>query len=98
VDILYKKPVIGWGTLIFETTGGHSIDALPSAENGARVRDVLLDLIHWTREEATAPAASQFADGADPADRLKRLKELYDAGVIAEDEFSEKKAELLRLL
>ena len=38
------------------------------------------------------------ADTRSPAQRLKELKELFDAGVLAEDEYKTKRAELMKLL
>lgn len=42
------------------------------------------------------PAASTAAAAPDPFKSLERLKDLYDKGVITEDEFKAKKAELLK--
>jgi membrane protease subunit (stomatin/prohibitin family) len=47
-------------------------------------------------QQAQKPAAP--ADTRTPAQRLKELKELFDAGVLAEDEYKEKRAELMKLL
>ncbi len=46
---------------------------------------------------AAAPAAPP-ADTRSPAQRLKELKELKDAGVLEEDEYQAKRAELMKLL
>jgi membrane protease subunit (stomatin/prohibitin family) len=46
--------------------------------------------------EPAAPAAA--ADTRTPAQRLKELKELFDAGVLEEDEYKAKRAELMKLL
>ena len=42
-----------------------------------------------------APSGSRPADTQDPYERLRRLKELLDAGVITQQEFDREKAELL---
>ena len=42
---------------------------------------------------ATGPALN--LDGGDPLERLERLKELLDAGVLTEEEFAEQKRKLL---
>jgi hypothetical protein len=41
------------------------------------------------------PSGSRPADTQDPYERLRRLKELLDAGVITQQEFDREKAELL---
>ncbi len=41
-----------------------------------------------------APAATQ----PDPTERLRKLKELLDAGVLSKDEYDTKKAEIMKLL
>jgi membrane protease subunit (stomatin/prohibitin family) len=46
--------------------------------------------------QAAAPAAP--ADTRTPAQRLKELKELLDAGVLTDEEYKEKRAELMKLL
>ncbi len=45
---------------------------------------------------AEAPAAA--ADTRSPAQRLKEIKELLDAGVLTEEEYKAKRAELMKLL
>ena len=43
---------------------------------------------------ATAPAATQT--GSAPADRLRKLQELRDAGLLTQDEYETKRAEIIR--
>lgn len=47
----------------------------------------------WLEAPSSEPAASE-----GPADKLKKLKELLDAGIISQDEFDEKKAPLIQEL
>ncbi|WP_426754065.1 SPFH domain-containing protein [Myxococcus sp. Y35] len=49
------------------------------------------------RPPEPAPAAAP-ADTRSPAQRLKELKELKDAGVLTDDEYNAKRAELMKLL
>ena len=42
-------------------------------------------------------ARIQSSDNDIPTESLKALKELHDTGVISEEEFNEKKKQLLRL-
>jgi hypothetical protein len=77
---------------------------LPAAKNGADVRNQLLALIHWAREQAapapTANAPTSAPVVAEPSvtDTLKQLGELHAAGVLTQEEFEAKKAELLSRL
>jgi membrane protease subunit (stomatin/prohibitin family) len=48
-------------------------------------------------EAAPAPAAAP-ADTRSPAQRLKEIKELKDAGVLSDEEYNAKRAELMKLL
>jgi hypothetical protein len=43
---------------------------------------------------ATAPATTET--GTDPADRLRKLQELRDAGLLTQDEYETKRAEIIR--
>ena len=49
------------------------------------------------QQQQPAPAAAA-ADTRTPAQRLKELKELKDAGVLSDDEYNAKRAELMKLL
>ncbi|MGZ3460439.1 MAG: SPFH domain-containing protein [Archangium sp.] len=52
---------------------------------------------HAQQQQQPAPAAAP-ADTRSPAQRLKELKELKDAGVLSDDEYNAKRAELMKLL
>jgi hypothetical protein len=103
-DVRFHKPLVGFGTLALETAGSGSIEGLPAAKNGADVRNQLLALIHWAREQAApAPTANTPTSApvvAEPSvtDTLKQLGELHAAGVLTQEEFEAKKAELLSRL
>ena len=47
--------------------------------------------------QEAAPAAAP-ADTRSPAQRLKEIKELKDAGVLSDEEYNAKRAELMKLL
>src|SRR5947199_4274 len=49
-------------------------------------------------QQAGAAAGAAPAAKEDPADRLKKLGELKDSGVISDEEFETKKAEILKEL
>lgn len=67
-DIKFHKPLIGFGTLMLETAGGHSIEGLPAASNGQAIRDKLLQMTHFARQRASAPSqvVQPAAGGARP--------------------------------
>jgi len=51
------------------------------------------------QQQQQAPAAAApAADTRSPAQRLKEIKELKDAGVLSDDEYNAKRAELMKLL
>jgi membrane protease subunit (stomatin/prohibitin family) len=51
------------------------------------------------RQAQPPPAAeAPAADTRSPAQRLKEIKELLDAGVLTEEEYKAKRAELMKLL
>jgi len=50
------------------------------------------------RPAEAVPAAAAAGDGRSPAVRIKELKELHTAGVLTDDEYNVKRAELMKLL
>jgi hypothetical protein len=54
---------------------------------------------YWSRRTASAqpqrPAAGEPEPGSETAERLRELRELHDEGVITDQEFEEKKRDLL---
>lgn len=103
-DVRFHKPLLGFGTLALETAGSGSVEGLPAAKNGADVRNQLLTLIDWARAQAQAVgssgATSPASEAGEPSvtDTLKQLGELHAAGVLTQEEFEAKKAELLSRL
>ena len=65
--------------------------------------EAVVKLITELKESANAAKATggmtmQRPDGDDPLAQITKLKELADKGVISQDEFEKKKAELLERL
>ncbi|ERK71244.1 SHOCT domain-containing protein [Leifsonia aquatica] len=95
-------------TIVSVITVGNTIDMRVSHKEAAVVKQVLTDLMlgkHVTQQQiaqaeqqaavaepAPAPAA---APAVDHTDALVKLASLRDAGILTEDEFAAKKAELL---
>jgi len=100
-DVVFRKPLIGFGSLAFETSSGHVVEALPSVGNGAHVRNALLALIHYARNRSQQPQmvqAPQEAPALPPVDRyeqLRKLAELKSQGILSDDEFQAEKARIL---
>jgi hypothetical protein len=76
--------LVGFGGVRRRFAGGDSGLAVP------RVRTTI------TRPPAAAPPAPTSAPGDDPLDRIQKLGELRDAGLLSDEEFDAKKREILR--
>ena len=54
------------------------------------------DTVQWNAAEAPDdPMPSEFGENADPTQRLKTLKNMIDAGLITQEEYDAKRAEIL---
>ncbi len=105
-DVAFKKPLVGYGSIAFETSSGHVIEALPSVSNGAQVRNSLLTLIHYARTRAQQPSPQTVpvvepvkmpaaAPQLDRYDQISKLGELKKQGLLSEEEFQAEKARIL---
>ena len=102
-DVKFRKPLVGFGSIAFETASGQLIEALPAVSNGDEVRNSLLALIHYARQRLqqpqvvvqAAPRASPSAQPMDRYDELRKLAELKDQGILSEAEFQAEKAKIL---
>ena len=115
----YHRPLMGVGraNLTVETGSGRdSVEGLPhlSATKAVRLRDDLMKLIHWARQNPQggspsapespgtppkSPESPPASDGnEDIAGKLKQLAELRDSGIVSQEEFDTKRAELLSRL
>ncbi|WP_188674364.1 SHOCT domain-containing protein [Subtercola lobariae] len=90
----------GSNTIVQVLTAGGQIDFRVKHREATQVRAVLNDLILRGPEPvkvnvvATSPVVASLPPIDIPA-QLKQLKTLYDDGVLTDDEFNTKKAELL---
>jgi hypothetical protein len=99
---------LGWGTYglppeklkRFKGPGPDPRPATDTADVGAATRKVGALTLDITRKLARIQKGSlgRRAEATDPASRLKALAELHESGVINDEEFEKKKAELLALL
>jgi hypothetical protein len=53
-------------------------------------------LLTQSKRKTAAPSSAESRASSDPAEQLRKLGELRDAGVLTEEEFSAKKADLLK--
>lgn len=51
-DVSFRKSLFRRGELIVETAGGHSLTGLGRMKRGKAVRNDLLALVHWARQQA----------------------------------------------
>ncbi|MBC5793268.1 MAG: SHOCT domain-containing protein [Nanohaloarchaea archaeon] len=59
------------------------------------VTDVSVDVENKMKQQVSDNEESQHKDGEDEFDKLEKLKDLKDEGVITEEEFEEKKDDLM---
>ncbi len=65
---------------------------------GMGMAQVFMNNQNQQRQGQPPPAEAPPADTRSPAQRLKEIKELLDAGVLTEEEYKAKRAELMKLL
>ncbi len=97
-------------TKVSVITSGNTVDFRVSHSEAQQVKEVLTSLImgtHYSQQTAVehaahqpvaAPAETPAAAQPDIMGQISKLAELRDAGVLSDDEFSAKKAELLARL
>jgi hypothetical protein len=92
-------------TKVSVITSGNTVDFRVSHAEAAQVKSVLTQLILGTHPSqapqdlaAVAPARAAAAPQADVMVQLSKLADLKTAGVLTDDEFSQKKVELLARL
>lgn len=92
-DIDFKSGFVGSSFLIIHTdTKTYRIDIRQlHKDEGKRMTQFIQEKI----SEVQYPTTSQSKSSEDPFDRLERLQDLKNDGVISEEEFAEKKESLL---
>jgi membrane protease subunit (stomatin/prohibitin family) len=79
--------------------GGGSDGAMAGMGMGMGMAQMFMNNNQQQRQGQPPPAAeAPPADTRSPAQRLKEIKELLDAGVLTEEEYKAKRAELMKLL
>ena len=82
-----KKLVFEW---VHITTSGQTIDFKTDPKMAQLLKAKILELM--SASQTTPSASSQL----DPTEQLGKLADLHKAGVLTDEEFAEKKAELLK--
>lgn len=85
-------------TIVSVVTSGNSIDFRVSHAEAKQIRDVLNGLMLSAPAPTPAAADAAAAPREDVAGALQQLASLRDAGVLTDEEFAAKKAELLSRL
>jgi hypothetical protein len=78
-------------THVFITASGQTIEFKSNEWMGPALKAKILELVNASKTGVSTAAAAP-----DPADQLAKLAELHKAGVLTDDEFAEKKTELLK--
>lgn len=97
------KRGLGLQTKLTVITAGNTIEMRIAHKEAEQVRSVLMQLSSGTHpsQKVSAPSApavevpAAVAAGPDLATQLQQLASLRDAGILSEDEFAAKKAEIL---
>jgi Short C-terminal domain/Protein of unknown function (DUF2510) len=92
-----RKDGLLYHVVTVQTAGG-GVDFRVSREDAARFRQAMLDQLQArAKGAAVVPASAKVAEPSapDPSTQLKQLAELRDLGILTDDEFAAKKAEIL---
>ena len=79
--------------------GGGTAGEMAKMMAGMAIGQQMVQGMQQPQQAAPAPGPAAAAPPEKTVvERLKELKELHDAGILSDDEFNEKKAELVKLL
>jgi uncharacterized membrane protein YdbT with pleckstrin-like domain len=98
-DVIFSQNLLqrlgGIGDVVIESAGGSGYTRLESIENADDVHRVVYELL----DRAQGHAASNVSNGPPgPLEKLERLAELRDRGLLGPDEFEVHKHRLLKQL
>lgn len=99
-DVIFSQTLVqrlgGIGDVVMESAGGSGFTRLDSIANADDVHRVVYDLLEETRLRAAGNAAT---DGhASPLEKIERLAELMERGLLSREEFQVQKHRLLKQL
>jgi hypothetical protein len=100
-DVKYVQPVFSRPRIAIETASGlSSLEGLPAMGfgKGEKVRNDILAMVHFARQRAQAPVSNAQQPAVlieDVPTKLRQLAELHKNGILTDEEFQTKKADLL---
>lgn len=94
-----SKKGLGLQTKLHVITSGNTIEMRVAHREAEQVKTVLMQLISGTHpSQQASPAAAPAAPQPDVTAQLQQLASLRDSGILTEEEFAAKKAEILSRL
>jgi Short C-terminal domain len=94
-EVRLRKPFIGYPTVVIERRAQPPVE-IPAHINGERVRADIAAAVADAGAPARPPSSTgPEAAGADRYERLRRVGELRESGVLTEAEFEREKARIL---
>jgi hypothetical protein len=95
----YQQPVgIGFGKVMVQTASGAGMEGLDRVLGAAALTNAIEMMAAWARPQTAGgwPAAVPQGTPVDIPNQLRELASLRDSGILTQEEFDSKKAELLR--
>ena len=85
-----------FGGDIITISSSSGITKIPCVQNANEFRDSVLERIKQYKASSSTPNTSNIIQPASNADELLKFKQLLDQGIISQEEFDNKKRELLK--
>lgn len=100
VDVIFSQTLLqrlgGIGDVVIESAGGSGFTRLASIENADDVHRIVYELLEDSRARPGGNAASDGKVG--PLEKIERLAELMERGLLSQEEFQAHKHRLLKQL
>jgi uncharacterized membrane protein YdbT with pleckstrin-like domain len=96
-DVSFRQSLfermVGAGSLTVESAGEHGQEPFPDVAHPQRVQSTIQHLLDQSRQRDVQRASGQPV--LSVPEQIEKLGELYRRGILTEDEFEQKKADLL---
>lgn len=92
ITSIERKSVLGHRTIVIHTSNDELSFKTLKKDEEASVHDA----IERVRDSVSKPVNENTAVSNDPFEKLKKLKNLNEQGILSDDEFEAKKAELMK--
>lgn len=96
-DIDFPCVIIPYITKTVKVTSNDYKKALGAAQETISCLELIIESINRNASETPVQQSRNFEANSDPIEAVKKMKELFDMGIISEEEFEAKKRELLSL-